>query len=415
MDIESCINDLYMKILKRRADLRGKKNYSAMYTEYLDSNGKNGLSLSQIEDILYESEEYKNKFKPKPTPREATHDLQGNPLKPQQKPQQPQKPQSQPQPQKPQSQPQQQKPQPQPQPQKQQPQPQKQQPQPQQQQNKKQSHLKIKILNERSKVHIFLLVRDNESTLQTTLDTLSSIEDSVHESYEFYYWILENDSNDSTPSIVFDFLQNKNGRVVSGYLGSKKWSNVKHEQRVKDMAYYRNLNLKMMFLGPSKFDSNIMDINDLVVLENAVNFKNDKWKPYKSKYSIILDTNITFEQNIFKDMEYILEHNNDIGMVTPFGYVKSFPLVYYDTYALQTLENTNKADSSWTKVLDKKEFYEINSGFSGFAMVRTETLKKCKWGFKDKNQSEHSNFCKDVQNMSKKVVIAPGIKVGWTM
>ena len=388
MDIESCINDLYIKILKRKADLRGKKSYSAMYNEYLDSNGKNGLSLSQIEDILYESEEYKNKFKPKPTPREATHDTKGNLLtKKEETQKQPEKTQKQPETKK--------------QPEKTQKQPEK-------------THMKIKILNERSKVHIFLLVRDNEPTLQETLDALSSIEDSVYEHYEFYYWILENDSNDTTPSIVFNFLQNKNGRIVSGYLGSKKWTNVKHEQRVKDMAYYRNLNLKMMFLGPTKFDANIMDINDLVVLESAVNFKNDKWKPYKSKYSIILDTNITFDQNIFKDMEYILEQNNDIGMVTPFGYVKSFPLVYYDTYALQTLNNTNKVDNEWVKVLDKKKYYEINSGFSGFAMIRTETLKKCKWGFEDKNQSEHSNFCKDIQNISKKVVVAPGIKVGWT-
>jgi len=272
----------------------------------------------------------------------------------------------------------------------------------------------IKIIGERSKIHIFLSVRDNENTLKDTLNKLSEIEKMNITKYEFHYWILENDSKDNTVDIVKEFLKTKSGRIISGKLGTKKWTNVKQENRVKDMTYYRNLNLKMMFLGPMKPNANIMDINDLAVLENAVNFKNEKWKPYRSKYSIILDTNIVFEKTIFEEMETILEQNNDVGMITPFGYVRTSPMTYYDTYALQTMDNKNQANKDWIKSTNKKIIYDIKSGFSGFVLLKTDLLKKSKWKFINANLSEHVGFCESIRSQNKRVVICPAIKVGWS-
>ena len=575
MNIEEEINKIYMNILKRRVNVNERKKYTEMYQEYLDSNGNQGLSLNQIEDIIYSSDEYKNKNKPKPTPKEATHDINGNILKRnttppvsnepiplpvmppiitpkskeikklnapiiiekedtendcndikkktqdieetksthkekpvivesttkthKEKPEEtktthketpvivesttktthketpeetktthketpeetktthketpeetktthketpeetktthketpvivestaktthketPEETKT----------------------------TRKETPvivesttktthketpdikevshtkefQEVKNEERKREELKkkqnmIKIIGERSKIHIFLLVRDNENTLEDTFNKLSEIEKMNITKYEFHYWILENDSKDNTVNIVKEFLKTKSGRIISGKLGTKKWTNVKQENRVKDMTYYRNLNLKMMFLGPMKPNTNIMDINDLAVLENAVNFKNEKWKPYRSKYSIILDTNIVFEKTIFEEMETILEQNNDVGMITPFGYVRTSPMTYYDTYALQTMDNKNQANKEWIKNTNKKTIYDIKSGFSGFVLLKTDLLKKSKWKFINANLSEHVGFCESIRSQNKRVVICPAIKVGWT-
>ena len=477
MNIEEEINKIFMNILKRRVDVNERKKYTEMYQEYLDSNGNQGLSLNQIEDILYSSEEYKDKNKPKPTPKEATHDANGNilnkntiipvhigsnepiplPVMPPimtpkskeikklntpiiigktKEKQSSVKDETQ-------------------------SSTHKETPiiketlskttqdetpitketflkttqdeidetskepenlkefQEVKNEERKREELKkkqnmIKIIGERSKIHIFLSVRDNENTLKDTLNKLSEIEKMNITKYEFHYWILENDSKDNTVDIVKEFLKTKSGRIISGKLGTKKWTNVKQENRVKDMTYYRNLNLKMMFLGPMKPNANIMDINDLAVLENAVNFKNEKWKPYRSKYSIILDTNIVFEKTIFEEMETILEQNNDVGMITPFGYVRTSPMTYYDTYALQTMDNKNQANKDWIKSTNKKIIYDIKSGFSGFVLLKTDLLKKSKWKFINANLSEHVGFCESIRSQNKRVVICPAIKVGWS-
>ena len=62
-EYETKINDLYMKILNRRSDYIGRKNYTALYKEYLSTGGNSGLSLDDTENILYDSEEYKEKLK----------------------------------------------------------------------------------------------------------------------------------------------------------------------------------------------------------------------------------------------------------------------------------------------------------------------------------------------------------------
>lgn len=410
-EYETKINDLYMKTLKRRSDYMGRKNYTALYKEYLSTGGNSGLSLDDIENILYDSEEYKEKFKPKPTPKEATHTNDGVPLNEVSKPKpvvvpvvKP-KPKINPEP-KPKPGP---KPDPKPDPK---PEVKKISPKPAEPTPKPNDKVRI-IQNERSKVHVLMLCRDNEDSLPVTFESLDKIEKAHSDKYEFYYWILENDSKDHSASLVSDFMKKKNGRWCTGTMNNKKWGDIKHKGRVEDMVTYRNMNKRMIEFGPMKPGALPMDINDLYMLQDARNIRMNEWDPWSSKYSIVLDTQITFDTNIFASMEHILRTNNDIAMVTPFGYVKNSPMTYYDTYALSDMKGSSKPDPKWVKTTDKTKTFEVQSAFGGFVMIKSGTLRKCKWGVINRDCSEHNAFCDAIAKTGSKVVVCPGVKVGW--
>ena len=72
--------------------------------------------------------------------------------------------------------------------------------------------------------------------------------------------------------------------------------------------------------------------------------------------------------------------------------------------------------------IQKKLVYEcqnqdlvcVDSAFSGFVMIRTETLEKCTWKIiVNKVCSEHNGFCRDVLQYGN-IVCAKYIKVYWT-
>lgn len=425
-EYESKINDLYMKTLQRRSDYMGRKNYTALYKEYLNTGGNSGLSLEEIENILYDSEEYKEKFKPKPTPKEATHTSDGVPLSPPSvaTPKKP-KPTVSPAVPKPGPKPQLAKPPvakptgPKPpvaaKPPSHWPKP----PvavtkPPGTVPKKEQPKEKVRIIqNERSKVHVLMLCRDNEDSLPSTFESLDILEKKCSDKYEFYYWILENDSKDRSSSLVSDFMKNKNGRWCTGTMNNKKWGDIKHKGRVEDMVMYRNMNKRMIEFGPMRPGALPMDINDLYILQDVRNIRMNEWDPWSSKYSIVLDTQITFDNDIFDSMEKVLRTNNDVAMVTPFGYVKNSPMTYYDTYALSDMKGSSKPDPKWVKTTDKTKTFEVQSAFGGFVMIKSGTLRKCKWGVINRDCSEHNAFCDAIAKTGAKVVVCPGVKVGW--
>lgn len=419
-EYESKINDLYMKTLQRRSDYMGRKNYTTLYKEYLNTGGNSGLSLEEIENILYDSEEYKEKFKPKPTPKEATHTSDGVPLnsivatpkkpKPVVSPvvpvsKQPTSVTKTPVPsttkptdivktQEPKT-PTVAKP-------------------PTAVPKKEPIKEKVRIIqNERSKVHVLMLCRDNEDSLPRTFESLNTIEKKCNDKYEFYYWILENDSKDRSASLVSDFMKSKKGRWCTGTMNNKKWGDIKHKGRVEDMVMYRNMNKRMIEFGPMKPGALPMDINDLYILQDVRNIRMNEWDPWTSKYSIVLDTQITFDNDIFEKMENILRINNDVAMVTPFGYVKDSPMTYYDTYALSDMKGNSKPDPKWVKITDKTKIFVVQSAFGGFVMIKSGTLRKCKWGVINRDCSEHNAFCDAIAKTGSKVVVCPGVKVGW--
>ena len=93
-------------------------------------------------------------------------------------------------------------------------------------------------------------------------------------------------------------------------------------------------------------------------------------------------------------------------MITPFAFVDG-NTSYYDTYALQTLEDKNFIS------LLIPELLEVKSAFGGFALLRTSSLIKCNWSHNDERLcSEHNNFCDEIRKFGK-IAIARDIRVHW--
>ena len=104
-------------------------------------------------------------------------------------------------------------------------------------------------------------------------------------------------------------------------------------------------------------------------------------------------------------MVSILNENEDIAMVTPYGVVKGSSL-YYDTYAFESMGKTKKIDL-------KYDLFNVKSAFAGFVVIRSEVMEKCHWDVIDENHSEHNYFCEMVRSHGK-VVVATKVKVQWT-
>ena len=230
-------------------------------------------------------------------------------------------------------------------------------------------------------INVFMCCRNNEDTIEKTLCLLNQIEiDNKH--YNFRYYIYENDSTDNTKNIIINFYKNHKANCSFATLQTKYWGNTKNEKRVADMSMYRN---KMKNL--------------------CKNFNN-------SNYSIVLDTNISFKPSIFQDMINVFMKDEKIHMVTPFGFVEGKPKLYYDTFALDL-----KSDYKGNKLKQlkyekgKNKNIKLISGFAGFIMIKTKTLKLCSWKYSSIS-SEHNHFCQEVQQFGD-IVCATDIKVRW--
>lgn len=365
MDEEKQVNSLYLKILKRNADPGGLKTYTALLNQHKETKGKRGLSLKHIELVLLDSDEHKSK---------QPADAKVNNQKPADAKANNQKPSD----------------------------------------TKPTLNTYFTQNNSISKVNVFMCVRDNSKTLKSTLDKLSKMKSKYEKHFEFYYWILENDSKDNSSDIITDFFRHNNGRYSTGNISTKKWGSVRSVDRVMDMAKYRNMNKLMCYLGPmnknAKFGS---ESTDLEKWYKGAKISIENWKPFDGNFTIILDTQIEFEIEIFEHMVNILTNSPKVSMVTPYGCVSTSKTQYYDTYALKTLDNSQKAPSDWYKISDVTQHFKVNSAFSGFVVVRSKVLEKCSWSVIDANCSEHNAFCAQVSNFGD-VVVAPGLKVTWT-
>ena len=236
---------------------------------------------------------------------------------------------------------------------------------------------KIILDPEKEIINIFMCVRDNESDIEYTLNKLKSIEDNLIDKYTFHYYILENDSSDNTPHIIIDFFDHSNGKFRIEKNDKRKWGDTTEISRVKDMAYYRNLMLELC----------------------------NTWE--KSKYSFILDTGITFNEDIISKYINILETHNDIVMTTPYGTVNK-TLQYYDTFALKVKDKPN----GYFPYTSLERLIDVESAFGGFVCIRSKFLKDIQWEHTDEKVSEHNSMCKQLLKHGR-IVIVKDIKVEW--
>lgn len=231
--------------------------------------------------------------------------------------------------------------------------------------------------NEKEVINVFMCVRDNEEDLSYTLSKFKKLE-RRHPEYDFYYYILENDSKDDTPHMVIDFFSYSKGKYRIEKSEKKKWGTVVDNHRVHDMANYRNMMLELC----------------------------NSWE--HSNYSFVVDTEITFDDDIIENMIHLAEKYKEYVMITPFGTVDK-SMKYYDTYAFHGIDMKPGVFpySSSSSVL------EVQSAFAGFALIRSHALQQSKWGvLEEVKVSEHNYLCKQLQKHGK-IMCAKNIIVRW--
>lgn len=234
------------------------------------------------------------------------------------------------------------------------------------------------------RITIMSLFRDSESYLSKTLSSLDTLRKIPNIEWEFLFY--ENDSVDTTLSSLSTWLQDKEGQVYSEKLGFPKFGSVPDIQRLVYLSYYRNRLLKA-----------------------AGDFRSD--------YTLLLDSDIDFNRSHFEKLYECSRNNfyNDFVMFTPNTreprmrdmMIGETSDCYYDVFALRDkyfnngLYFTNcplplqEDRESWKR----NEIVEVGSAFGGFALIKTDVLKQCKWS--TNQHSEHVNFCSEVRRHGK--------------
>ena len=214
---------------------------------------------------------------------------------------------------------------------------------------------------------LYCMFRNNQDTIGKTLSTLKAFE---RQAGECRYYIYENDSTDDTPNQIKDFYCHSKGDYLTDKIGTKKWRSEPDSRRMLDLAQYRN---KMKALN----------------------------KDWTGQYSFIMDSEIDFTPDHMFRMIEILEDNDDIAMVTPWGVATHKESSYYDTWALRPDE----------PLKHQEDLIDVDSAFSGLVCVRTSVFEECHWDTLG-DVCEHVHFCQMVKGHGR-IVIDPQIVVKW--
>lgn len=227
------------------------------------------------------------------------------------------------------------------------------------------------------KISVVGLWRNSEKHINTTLNSLEAL--SSLGNFEFYFY--ENDSTDQTPSILQKWLNNKNGQLISENLNVPKFGSVTNVERLVLLSYYRN------------------KAKTLIANSN-------------SDYTLLIDTDIFFSNVNFTILYEFMRKVDTCAMVV--SNTRQYQIEdlmenktndsFYDVFALRDYYNNNGlyfTDCPFVLNSDREAWkqnqaIQIKSGFSGFALIKTDILKQqdCYWS--TCGHSEHVNFCYSV-------------------
>ncbi len=264
------------------------------------------------------------------------------------------------------------------------------------------------------KISIILLVKNNFEWLKYLDHKFSIIEKHYHNLFSFEFFIFENNSKDLSNKFLNKvFMRNRKGNIFS-----KNFS----EEELKKYKFDDNISIER-----GSF---------MAMLRNKLKNMHGK---LNSEYTVMIDSDIYFDFNIFFKMIEKLRNEN-IAMVTPFvtdftdtidgGYTH-----YYDTLALVTkrkidfrkvgtlclfkqcnkcrklreIRNIKLNDNELLDINGENgsNLIEVESAFGGFCMIKTKVYNKCEWG---DDICEHFYFCKQVRKYGN-IVIATDIKI----
>jgi hypothetical protein len=230
----------------------------------------------------------------------------------------------------------------------------------------------VQVVGDGSVVNVFLLLRNNEATIGATFSGLKAMERRL-KNFTFNYYFYENDSTDDTPNQIRDFFKYSSGDYRCEVLGKKHWAGNSDPRRMLDLAIYRN---EMLGLCTT-------------------------WD--NSSYSFIVDSEISFSNDIMEKQLSLLQSRERAAMVTPYG-MPEHSNTYYDTYAYRGFSNNDLP-------ADPKYPFKVKSAFSGFVCIRSEVLRKCHWDCTGA-ESEQVHFCNMV-NKYGDILVDPNVEVRW--
>lgn len=237
------------------------------------------------------------------------------------------------------------------------------------------------------KISVVLMLKNNEFYVKKLDELFSPLEND--DKYDFTYFIYENNSTDFTKENVINFLKNRKGKVIL--------------ENVKKPGHFGNIISK---------DRGIFMAN----LRNKLKFLHEE---LDSDYTLLLDSDVIFNKNIFDNM---MSHFNDENvMITPYSiswrtFTSGGGLHYYDTLALITnegvsykhtrntclfpncreCENTRKKYGIKinSKYMIKNSVTKVKSAFAGFCLIKTDVYNKVNW---EGTICEHHSFCEKVR------------------
>jgi glycosyltransferase involved in cell wall biosynthesis len=229
----------------------------------------------------------------------------------------------------------------------------------------------------RTTIAVYSLFRDSEPHLARTL---AQFEDLESLNYDFEYYFYENDSKDNTVDILEEWLKSRSNKFVHENLNAEKFNGGKSVARMELLCECRNKCKNLL-------------------------------KDSKSKYTVLIDSDIIFDKSNLEQHIKAIETLEDCVLITPnvrqdipdFHTEKSQDS-YYDVYPLFDMNGKTglyAADCPFKNGIDRMK-WSLNlpvkclSAFGGFALSYTDIIKQVKWSTDGK--CDHVNFCKELNN-----------------
>lgn len=270
-------------------------------------------------------------------------------------------------------------------------------------------------VEEITSINVFNMFRDNEIYLTNFyIPTMIKIEEK-YPSCKFIYYITENDSKDDTAIVLLKFIKTRNPQ-------------------------------SKLFLDPSLSAEYVnmpsgKNYTRLRTLSEIRNSLVERARPLEGKWSVFIDSNIMFTDNIFEELFKIQPALNNICMMCPFTQQLIIPEIhkiptltkpslighYYDTFAFYNdqhqcywpycgfercaiCKNINYKNRS---MVPKEPVTDATSVFSGFAIMETNILNdpRIYWHTvnydmaKDEGLCEHVLFCDKVRTVTGKRIV----------
>lgn len=203
-------------------------------------------------------------------------------------------------------------------------------------------------------IDIYIIVSNNENVINI-LNSLNDIELNYKSKYNFFYWIVEYNSTDNTFYILCDFMKKHRGLLCKSQSS---------DNSLQNKIYIRNV---------CKYLKSIGEIfTQLYITIDEIN--NFECSPVFSKYSLVVDPDIYFEEYCFKELLKKIKKSKHIIMVCPLCVDNNDDICYKNEYV--------------------EDNQEIISCFNGVALMRSSAFMNCEWKYVlSSNPIEHKRFC----------------------